>query len=78
MTPDERKRAAKGLNRNPLLEECLDKAIQNCFTAWQASALVDERETLHSRVKAIQIVRNEIYAAVKSALRDEQQPNTSA
>jgi len=77
MTPDEKKRAAKGLNRNPLLEECLDKAIQNCFTAWQASTSSDERETLHSRVKAIQIVRNEIYAAVKSALRDEQ-PNTNA
>jgi hypothetical protein len=77
MTPDEKKRAAKGLNRNPLLEECLDKAIQNCFTAWQASTSADERETLHSRVKAIQIVRNEIYAAVKSALRDEQ-PNTNA
>lgn len=77
MTPEEKKRAAKGLNKNPLLDECLDKAIENCFTAWQASTSPDERETLHSRVKAIQIVRNEIYAAVKSALRDEQ-PNTNA
>jgi hypothetical protein len=71
MTPDERLRAAKALDQNPLLEESCDKTIENCFTAWQASRSVTEREELWSRVKAIQLLRNEIYAAVKSALRDE-------
>jgi hypothetical protein len=71
MTPDERLRAAKALDANPLLSECFDKTIANCFTAWQASSDRDEREVLWSRVKAIQLVRNEIYAAVKSTLRDE-------
>lgn len=78
MTPEERKRAAKALHANPLLSECFDKTIANCFTAWQASTNVEERETLWNRVKAIQLVRNEVYAAVKSALRDEQQSNTDA
>jgi hypothetical protein len=77
MTPVERQRAAKALNGNPLLTECFDKAIANCFTAWQASTASDERETLWNRVKAIQLVRNEVYAAVKSALRDEQRINAS-
>jgi hypothetical protein len=71
MTPDERLRAAKALNQNLLLEESFDKTIANCFTAWQASRDVAEREELWARVKAIHLVRNEIYAAVKSTLRDE-------
>ncbi len=70
MNQEERARAAKALDANPLLSECFDKTIANCFTAWQASKSPDERETLWARVKAIQLVRNEIYAAVKSALRD--------
>ena len=78
MTPEDRKKAAKGLHANPLLSECFDKTIANCFTAWQASTTPEERETLWNRVKAIQLVRNEVYAAVKSALRDEQQTNASA
>ena len=78
MTPEELKKAAKALHANPLLSECFDKTIQNCFTAWQASTSPEERETLWNRVKAIQLVRNEIYAAVKSALRDEQQTNANA
>jgi hypothetical protein len=73
MTPEERARAAKALNGNPLLIECFDKSISNCFIAWQASHDVAEREELWARVKAIHLVRNEIYAAVKSALRDEGQ-----
>lgn len=77
MTPEERKKAAKALNANPLLNECFDKTIANCFIAWQSSTSTDEREMLWNRVKAIQQVRNEVYAAVKSALRDEQQ-NASA
>lgn len=72
MTPEERKKAAVRLDANPLLSECFDKTIQNCFTAWQASNNPIEREALWSRVKAIQIVRNDIYAAVKSALGDKQ------
>lgn len=78
MTPDERKAAARALNRNPLLDECFDKTIFNCFTLWQAATNVEDRELLHSRVKAIQTVRNEVYAAVKSALRDEQQKSADA
>lgn len=73
MTPEERQRAAKALNGNPLLHECFEKTISNCFTAWQASRDKEEREALWQRVKATQLVRNEVYAAVKSALRDEQQ-----
>jgi tellurite resistance protein len=73
MTAEERKRAAQALKANPLLEEAFNKAIANCFTAWQASQVLDEREALWSRVKAVQLVRNEVYAAVKSALRDGQQ-----
>lgn len=71
MTPEERKIAAKAMQANPLLEECFENAIKNCFTAWQASKLPEERETLWARVKAIQLVRNEVYAAVKSALGDK-------
>lgn len=78
MTPEERKKAAKALVANPLLSECFDKTISNCFTAWQASTSPDERETLWNRVKAIQLVRSEVNAAVKSALRDEQQTNANA
>ncbi len=73
MTPEERKKAARSLNKNPLLDECFDNSVTNCVTAWQASNDPKEREALWSRVKAIQLVRNEVYAAVKSALRDEQQ-----
>lgn len=73
MTPDEKKRAAEKLHANPLLSECFDKTIANCFTAWQASRDAKEREDLWQRVKAIQLVRSEVNAAVKSALRDEQQ-----
>lgn len=78
MTPEERVQAAKKLHANPLLNECFDKTIANCFTAWQASSDREERETLWNRVKAIQLVRNEVYAAVKSALRDEQQSKPEA
>lgn len=76
MTPDDRKRAAEKLHANPLLSECFDKTIANCFTAWQASRDPKEREDLWQRVKAIQLVRSEVNAAVKSALGDKQQnPN---
>lgn len=78
MTPEERKRAAKAIHANPLLSECFDKTISNCFIAWQASTTPEERETLWNRVKAIQLVRNEVYAAVKSALGDKQQTNDNA
>lgn len=78
MTPEELKKAAKALHANPLLSECFDKTIQNCFTAWQAERDRDKRDELWHRVMAIQLVRNEIYAAVKSALRDEQQTNANA
>lgn len=71
MTPDERIRAAKALNANPLLEECFEKVISNCFQAWQADPNRDDRDVLWNRMKATQLLRNEIYAAVKSALRDE-------
>lgn len=71
MTLEERIRAAKALNDNPLLNECFDKAISNCFQAWQADPAKEERDTLWFRVKAIQLLRNEINATVKSTLRDE-------
>lgn len=77
MTAEERERAAKALNQNPLLEESFDKIVSNCFTAWQASRDVTEREVLWARVKAIQLLRNEINATVKSALRDERQQSIS-
>lgn len=76
MTQDERKRAARALVANQLLNECFDKTISNCFTAWQASTTPEERETLWNRVKAVQLIRSEVNAAVKSALRDEQQTNS--
>ena len=78
MTPEERKRAADKLHANPLLSECFDKTIANCFTAWQASRDSSERETLWLTVQAIQIVRREVNAAVKSALGDKQQTNPNA
>lgn len=77
MTPEERKKAAQALDANPLLSECFDKSIANCFSAWQADPSKDDRDILWSRMKAIQLVRNEIYAAVKSALRDGQQSTTN-
>ena len=78
MTPDERKRAAEKLHANPLLSECFDKTIANCFTAWQASREPKEREDLWQRVRAIQLVRSEVNAAVKSALGDKQQTKPEA
>lgn len=71
MNLEDRKKAARNLHANPLLTECFDKTIENCFTAWQASRDPKEREDLWQRVKAIQLVRNEVYAAVKSALGDK-------
>jgi hypothetical protein len=70
MTPDERIRAAKALDANPLLEECFEKAVSNCFQAWQADPSKEDRDVLWNRMKATQLLRNEIYAAVKSTLRD--------
>lgn len=78
MTPEDRKRAAAKLHANPLLSECFDKTIANCFTAWQASRDPKEREDLWQRVKAIQLIRSEVNAAVKSALGDKQQTNPDA
>lgn len=78
MTPETRKRAAEKLQANPLLSECFDKAISNCFTAWQAEPSKEDRDFLWFRMKAIQSVRSEINAAVKSALGDKQQSNTDA
>jgi hypothetical protein len=73
MTPEERKRAAQALNRNPLLEDIFDTSIQKCFDVWQADPNPQDRDQLWNRAKAIQLLRIEVYAAVKSALRDEQQ-----
>jgi len=73
MTPEDRKRAAEKLYANPLMSECFDKAIANCFTAWQADPSKEDRDYLWNRMKAIQILRSEINAAVKSALGDKQQ-----
>jgi hypothetical protein len=78
MTPEDRTRAAEKLHANPLLSECFDKTIANCFTAWQASRDPKEREDLWQRVKAIQLIRSEVNAAVKSALGDKQQTNPNA
>lgn len=78
MTPEDRKKAAKALHANPLLSECFDKTIANCFTAWQASRDPKEREDLWQRVKAVQLIRSEVNAAVKSALGDKQQTNPNA
>lgn len=71
MTPEERMRAADKLHANPLLSECFDKAISNCFSAWQADPSKEDRDNLWNRMKAIQIIRSEINAAVKSALGDK-------
>lgn len=73
MTPLERKRAALALQANQLLEECFKSCIDKCFDAWQADPNVETRDQLWHRAKAIQLLRSDIYAAVKSALRDEQQ-----
>lgn len=73
MTPEERDRAAKALNKNPLLDECFDNTIKKCFDAWQGDPNSQDRDQMWHRVKAIQLLRIEINAAVKSALRDGQQ-----
>lgn len=70
MTPDERKKAAKALQANPLLEEIFNNSIKKLFDAWQADPNEKDREQLWNRAKATQLLRIEIYAAVKSALRD--------
>lgn len=71
MTPDDRKKAAKSLHANPLLEEILENSIKQCFDAWQADPDLQTREQLWNRAKAIQLLRINIYAAVKSALGDK-------
>lgn len=73
MIAEERKRAAQALNHNPLLEEIFKVAEQKCFATWLADPNREERDQVWNRVKAIQQLRNDINAAVKSALRDEQQ-----
>lgn len=73
MTTEERRKAARALQGNPLLSECFDKTIKDCFTAWQAERDREKRDEIWHRVMAVQSMRNEVYAAVKSALRDEQQ-----
>lgn len=73
MTPAERTAAARALNGNPLLEECFDKFISQCFEVWLGDPNKESRELLWHRVKAIQLVRVDINGAVKSALRDGQQ-----
>lgn len=77
MTQQERKRAAEVLNNNPLLNEILEKEQQKCFEAWQADPNLEDREKIWHRVKAIQLLRIDINAAVKSALREEQQQQPS-
>jgi hypothetical protein len=78
MTPEERTRAAKALQQNPLLEEIFNTAIQKCFDVWQADPDVKDRDLLWHRVKAIQLLRLDINATVKSALRDGQQQSIGA
>lgn len=78
MNQEERRKAAKGIHANPLLSECFENAIKNCFDAWVADPNSKDRDLLWHRMKAIQLVRIEINAAVKSALRDEQQQQPSA
>lgn len=78
MTQEERIRAAKALQQNPLLEEIFNSAIQKCFDVWQGDPNEKDRDMLWHRVKAIQLVRIDIYATVKSALRDGQQKSTDA
>lgn len=73
MNQAQRLTAAKALNGNPLLDEAFSKAIGDCILSWQSSQNAEDREALWHRVKAIQLVRNEVNATVKSALRDEQQ-----
>lgn len=73
MTKEEKVRAAKALNQNPLLDEIFTGAAQKCFDVWQATPDEKDREQLWHRVKSIQQLRLDINAAVKSALRDEQQ-----
>jgi len=71
MTKEERKKAAGALHANPLLEEILESSIKQCFDAWQADPDMQSREQLWNRAKAIQLLRINIYAAVKSALGDK-------
>jgi hypothetical protein len=78
MTTEERARAAKALQQNPLLDEIFSKAIQQCFDVWQADPNPSDRDTLWHRVKAIQLLRLDINATVKSALRDGQQKSIDA
>lgn len=73
MTPEERKKAAQVLSKNLLLDECFENCIKKCYEAWQADPNREDRDQLWHRVKAIQLLRLEINATVKSALRDEQQ-----
>lgn len=78
MTPEDRKKAARALQANPLLEEIFETSIRKCFDVWQADPNPQDRDQLWNRAKAIQLVRLDVYAAVKSALRDEQQTKSDA
>lgn len=78
MTLEERIRAAKALQQNPLLEEIFNIAIQKCFDVWQGDPNSADRDLLWHRVKAIQLLRLDINATVKSALRDGQQQSIGA
>ena len=71
MTHEERQKAARSLKGNQLLEECFETLIKQCFDAWQADPNEKDRDLLWHRVKAIQLLRINIYAAVKSALGDK-------
>lgn len=73
MTPEQRKNAAKQLEKNPLLEECFENCIKKLFDAWQADPNSQDRDHIWHKAKALQLLRIDIYAAVKSALRDGQQ-----
>lgn len=73
MTPEERKAAARQLQANPFLEECFETFIRKCFEAWQADPDKQKRDALWDRAKAVQQLRTDINAAVKSALGDKQQ-----
>lgn len=67
MTPDERLRAAKALQTNPLLPEILEEMQLNTVRAWRSSDDPEKRNALWYQDKAITQLRSNIHVAIRNA-----------
>jgi len=62
---------ARALLNNPVLEEAFIKLENDTIVAWRASKEIIQREQLHARMHAIELVKAELNATIKRFLRDE-------